>query len=90
MKRLFEQNETIITTEFVPDVIITDEIKEGDIIPHKEFVGGIFFYNHEYDAFGRMYLTKVNLDRNYILELAEKIKQIESNSVDMEYSSLPF
>jgi hypothetical protein len=91
MKHLFEERETIITTGFfLNEGVDPEKLSNGDIVPHREAVTSVHFWIEEQDFNGQTKSTKVCLDRKYIIELADKIRQIQENVVDMPFDTLPF
>jgi len=85
MKEFNENHEAIINYHCVPE---TTDANEGDIIPHKKRVDGVnYYYRESMDADK---YTKLWLSKDMILELADRIKQIESEKVDLPLDTSPF
>lgn len=87
MKAILDNNEVIL--DYGMYAVNKPNLKEGDLTEHKKSVKGItLFYCHHHNNF-----IKVQLDKKMILELAEKIKQIESEVTIEKYyldDDLPF
>lgn len=77
-------NEFIFTASFEP---VQKDAQKGKECEHKEIVHRVDFYHSDY---GNYTFHKISLSRNEILELAEKIKEIESNTKIMIYEPMPF
>jgi len=83
MKHITE-NEFIITTTFEPT---SKDSKRGYECEQSEVVNRVEFFHYEY---GKSRATKISLSRKEILQLADKIKEIESFKKVMMYEPMPF
>ena len=83
MKHITE-NEFIITTTFEPT---SKDSKRGEECEHSEVVNRVDFFHYEY---GGSNCIKISLSGKEILQLADKIKEIESFKKVMMYKELPF
>lgn len=68
--------------------ILSDGVKDGDVIPHHYVVNGLY----KYYPVGRdsEQFIRVQFERSMILELASMISAIESEVHDEEYFDTPF
>lgn len=82
MKHYNEKHEATITTYLNQP----DKGNDGEVVPHEVAVNDISFYeyldNNKY--------KKITLNKDFILDLAEQIKKIESQKVEAVYKNLPF
>lgn len=85
MKIFIEKHEAVIDGWFKP----TKEAKQGEIIPHHKTVSKVYFYQKQYineqESFAKIELTK-----EMILDLADNIKAIESEVVEMPFDEMPW
>lgn len=86
MKIFVEDYSVIIDAWFKSQV---ENAKHGDLVPHKKEISDIYFYENETIG-GQEVYRKIILHKNMILHLAEKIKEIESETVEMPHNGLPF
>lgn len=87
MKTILEKQDVIIKSEWTPKTYPKD-LKDGDLIDHFNKVKECYFFHYIGED---MKLVRVDLDKEMILELAEKIKSLESEIEKFQYSSeLPF
>lgn len=86
MKVFEEKHETIIEFYFSP---IANNPKSGDIIPHQKTVSRIYFYNRQF-LDGQEVFVKIELTKEMILDLHNKICDIENQVVEMPFDSLLF
>jgi hypothetical protein len=86
MKIFIEKHEAVIDGWYKPKV---EEANQGDIVPHTKQVGSVYLYKYECINDQDFY-RKIVFSKEAILDLAEKIKQIESEVVEMPYVALPF
>jgi len=87
MKRYNDIHDAIIQTEY-NTVRSCIETNRGDIVPHREVVTSVTCFiptSPEETSF-----IRVSLSRDFILDLAKHIEQIQKNVVDMPYDDLPF
>ena len=77
-------NDFIIATTLKPVDICA---KRGQECEHFENVDWIAFYQQDY---GQTNFTKVYLSRKEILDLSEKIKEIEANKQILVFEDMPF
>jgi hypothetical protein len=59
--------------------------KDGEIVPHRQSVEGITFFNHTETGWQRVYMS-----RNEIMDIAKQIEEIEAKIIDAEKDELPF
>ena len=71
---------------FKPQV---DKAKQGDIIPHKKTVSKVYFYQRQFINDQEVFI-KIELPKEMILDLSDKIQDIESQIVEMPFDELPF
>jgi hypothetical protein len=86
MKEFIADYEVVLNIYFTPTV---SDANDGDIVPHRKSVSEAFFYQANTHNNQNVY-TKVYLERKMILDLADRIRQIESETIDYPYSNLPF
>ena len=86
MKIFDEKHEAIIHCYFSPK---GKDLKKGDLVPHQKRVDRVVFYQRQIINEQEVYL-KQEFSTELILDLAEKIKNIQSESVEMPYDDLPF
>ena len=86
MKEFIADHEVVLNIYFTPTV---SKAKEDELVPHHKSVIEAFFYR-EHIKDGQPVFTKVYLDKKMILDLADRIRQIEEETVDYPYSNLPF
>ena len=85
MKTFIENHEAVIQFWNAPTV----NAKDGEIIPHKPTVSKIYFY-HEHVSNREIKFLKIELTKEMILDLADSIKTIESQIIEMPFDSMPF
>ena len=89
-KHFNEIHEAIIYASFVP-IGSTEGIDDGTIIPHQKHVGTVKFYETTQDQYtGAVNTREIILTRKFIVDLADHITQIESETKDLACDSLPF
>lgn len=82
-KHFNEKHEVIISTEMKP---VKQSDTDGVVIPHKQVVNRI----RHYDGYGSTN-TEVSISKDFILDLAKQIEQLESVVEDLEQNeNLPF
>lgn len=86
MKVFEEKHEAVIDVWFKPQV---DKAKKGDIIPYKKTVSKVHFYQRQFINDQEVFL-KIELTKEMILVLSDKIQDIESQVVEMPFDELPF
>jgi len=85
-KEFNEKHDAVITMYYYPK---TKEAKEGDSVPHGKIVSGVQFYERVFNKEQRIF-HEILLSKEFILELAEQIKRIESEEKFLEYNEVPF
>jgi hypothetical protein len=63
--------------------------KEGEVVPHGKIVRDVQIYQSTY-VNDREVFNKVFLSKEFILDLAKQISEIESQEKDLAYSNMPF
>ena len=86
MKVFEERHEAVIDVWFKSQV---DNAKQGEVIPHKKMVSKVHFYQRQFINEQEVFL-KIELTREMILDLSDKIQDIESQIVEMPFDDLPF
>lgn len=86
MKVFEEKHEAVIDVWFKPQV---NKAKQGEVIPHKKTVSKVQFYQRQFFNDQEVFL-KIELTRDMILDLSDKIQDIESQIVQMPFDELPF
>lgn len=86
MKVFEEKHEAVIDFWHKPQV---DKAKQGDIVPHKKTVTKVYFYQRQFINDQEVFL-KIELTREMILDLSDKIQDIENQIVEMPFDELPF
>ena len=86
MKVFDEKHEVIIDCWFKPKV---NNAKQGDIIPHQKIVSRIEFYHRQFINDQEVFV-KIQLTKEMIRDLSDKIQGIESEVVEMPFDDLPF
>ncbi len=86
MKIFVEKHEAVIDGWFK---LQGEKAKQGDLIPHRKQVIKVYLYQREFINDQEVY-RKIELSKEMILELAEKIQEIESQVVEMPFDELPF
>jgi hypothetical protein len=86
MKIFVEKHEAVIDGWFKPQV---EKAKQGDVVPHRKQVTKVYLYQREFINDQEVY-RKVELSKEMILELSDKIQDIESQVVEMPFDELPF
>lgn len=82
-KYLNEKHEVIISTEMRP---VKQANQDGVIVEHKQIITNIKFYLGYGDT-----KREINLSKQFIIDLAEQIKELESIREDMiQDENLPF
>ena len=91
MKHVNERTEAIISTTNVR-VDYKNDVKEGDIVPHKELVQNVKIYTPIYDQNGYTVSHQlIAISKDDILDIAKQIQEIESKRFDAPYDKgLPF
>lgn len=84
-KTLLTNYEVIIRHDMA--AVNTNGAKEGDLVEHKGSINAIYFYaeNGETNSY-----QKVTLNRSMVLELADKIREIEATSEIEPWDGIPF
>ena len=86
MKEFLEIHDTIIEYGVYTDV---KTAKHGDVVPHKKRVTSAAFFNPIRINGNDVYI-KVVLSARHIIEMAEKIKELESQVTELPFEELPF
>jgi len=86
MKIFDEKHEAILSVYFSPK---GDNLKKGDVVPHQKRVQSITIYQRQIVNDQEIFI-KQEFTTEMILDLAEKIKSIQTESVEMPYDDLPF
>jgi len=87
MKKVYnEKHDALIT---VYHQTTATEPKQGEMVPHVKIVREVQIYQQRYQQ-DNMVFDKVHLTRDFILDLAEQIKDIQSQEVILPYDDLPF
>lgn len=86
MKNYNVQHEASIYSFSHSDKEQKKKAKEGDMIDHYQLVNQISFYT----PIGNGNYANVFLDRDFILDLADQIKEIESVKTKEKFEDLPF
>ena len=83
-KTLLTKHEVII--RHYMKAVSSDKPKRGDLVEHKGSIKEIYFYaeNGETNSY-----QKVTLSRSMVLELADKIREIEATSEIKPWDGLP-
>jgi len=85
-KEFNEKHDAIVSLYYSPK---TTNPKDGEVIPHGKIVTDVQFYQSSY-LNDREVFQKITLSKQFIMELAEQIKEIESQEKDLVYKELPF
>ena len=85
-KEFNENHDAIVSLYYSPKAI---NPKEGEVVPYGKIVKDIQFYRGIYVNDIELF-HKIILSKQFILEIAEQIKDIESQEIDMLYSDIPF
>jgi hypothetical protein len=85
-KEYNEKHDAIVSLYYSPKAI---NPKEGEIVPHGKIVRDVQIYQSGYIN-DREIFNKVFLSKEFILDLAKQITEIESQEKDLVYSNLPF
>ena len=86
MKVFVEKYESVINCWLKPQI---ENAKQGDVIPHEKVVTNVYFYKREIINEKEVYL-KVELSKEMIVDLFNKIKVLESQVGEMPFENLPF
>jgi hypothetical protein len=86
MKIFDEKHEAILSIYFIPK---GDNLKTGDVVPHQKRVQSVRIYQRQILNDQEIFI-KQEFTTEMILDLAEKIKSIQTESVEMPYDHIPF
>jgi len=83
MRTYIENYNCFIKSDYKP---INENHKDGEIIPHKGIVWEVIFLKRQNDGS----LQEVSINRNAIIDLHDKIMEMESVVIEKEFISIPF
>jgi len=86
MKIYNEKHDVLLSVYFVP---VSDEAKEKEVVPHTQRVNYCRVLVEQQNEYNSL-LKPIFLNRDLILDLANQINQIESETSMREFTSLPF
>lgn len=92
MKKTFvEEWDAVIHSDIFPKLKDGQEPEEDEIVPHAYEASSVMYYVPIYDNDGRIKAHhQVWLNKRFILTLADKIKELESEVINLPYSALTF
>lgn len=74
---------------YQPTLPIKDGTKDGDLIPHNLVVEGCYFFKFIPSKNGGHHI-RIELSKTMIMEIAERITQLELEIKDFPHEEIPF
>ena len=87
MKTFNDKHQTLI--DIYLDPIAANPV-EGEIVTHQKIVYNLHYFKQHFDINGNEMFLKIQLPRDFIIDLYNHIQQIESEKIDTIYHGLPF